>query len=127
AAQRVPPGPQFQPTVAKTAWPPDNAVELLNGEIFIANPSSDHCQISHHQDLHRYIFFRTNKLDSTPAFTQRFLLPPEIGVDQPKQAQVHAISRLRLDDFLLLCACGDKSRLCLPSLFCQARDEAFYK
>src|SRR5205085_11707079 len=59
AAQRVPPGPQFQPTVAKSTRPPDNGVELFKGEIFIANPGSDHCQVCHHRDLQRYIFFRT--------------------------------------------------------------------
>jgi hypothetical protein len=81
-AERVPPGPQFQPTVAKSTRLPDSAVELFKGVIFIANPGCDHCQVCHHSDLHGYIFFRTNKLDSTPAFTQSFLLPPEIGIDQ---------------------------------------------
>ena len=35
-----------------------------------------------------------------PAFAQRFLFPPEIGVDQPKQAPYSAIIRLGFDDFL---------------------------
>jgi len=54
-------------------------------------------------------FFRTNKLDRTSAFTQCFLFSSKIGIDQPKQAQFLAIVKLRFQDFLLLCACSDKS------------------
>ena len=60
-------------------------------------------------DFLHYIFFRMSKLDRMPAFTQRVLFPPEIGVDQPKQAQFPAIIRLGFDDFLVLRACSDKS------------------
>ena len=45
AAQGVPPREQFEPTVAEWAWETDALVQLFEGEIFVANPGGNHCQI----------------------------------------------------------------------------------
>src|SRR5260370_19606310 len=85
APQRVPPREQFQPTIAERAWETDDTVQFFKSEILVADAGCDHCQICHPKDSLRYIFFRTNKFDCTPAFTQRFLFSSEIGVDQPSR------------------------------------------
>ncbi|PYL38402.1 MAG: hypothetical protein DMF34_07070, partial [Verrucomicrobia bacterium] len=63
----------------------------------------------------------------TPAFAQRFLLPPKTGVDQTKHAQRRAIIWLSLDDFLLLRACSSESRPRFAIVFHHASDNAFHE
>ena len=109
AAERIPPREQFQPTIAERARVTDDAFQLFEGEIFVADPRCYHCQICHPTDSLEWIFFHWNKLDCTPAFAQRFFPSPEIGIDQPKQAQFLAVIGLSLHHFLLLRACSDKS------------------
>src|SRR5947208_88124 len=45
AAQRIPERQQFQFAIADPAWAADDNGKLLAGEIFVADPRSDHRQI----------------------------------------------------------------------------------
>src|SRR6516164_8743733 len=109
-AERVPPREQLQPTIAERAWEMNAPVQLSEGEIFVANPGGNHCQMHHQIDSYDWIFFYRKKLDCPPSFAQRVLFVSESGVDQTKRAQCPAVIGLRLDTFHLLCACSGKSR-----------------
>ena len=73
------------------------------------------------------IFFHRKKLNCAAAFAQRFLFSAEAGIDHAQHAPCRAEIWLRLDDFLLLCACSGKSQLRFALVVCHARDEAFDK
>src|SRR5439155_195036 len=94
---------------------------------FVTNPCSYRRQILDHVRAIHCIFFHGEKLDRAPAFAQRFLFPPETGVDQTKHAQRRAVIWLSLDDFLLLRACRSKSRPRFLIVFCHTSNDAFCK
>jgi hypothetical protein len=81
ASQRVPPQEQLQLTIAGRGWETDAPVQLFDGEIFIANPGGDHCQMLYQEDSYEWIFFYRKKLNCTLAFAQRVLFVSEAGVD----------------------------------------------
>ena len=108
AAQRVPPWEQFECAIAERAWEADDALQLFEGGL-CRRPRQRSSPDSSPADFLHYIFLRISEVDRMLAFTQRVLFPPEIGVDQPKQAPYSAIIRLGFDDFRVLRACSDKS------------------
>src|SRR5205814_2729739 len=118
-AQRIPEWEQFQFAIAKVARAADNAGKLFAGEIFVANPRSDHRQILNHGDA--------LKLDRAPAFAQGVVFPPKSGVDQAKHAQCLSVIWLSLDDFLLLRACSSKSRPRFAFVLHHTSDNTFYE
>src|SRR5262249_60577796 len=81
AAKRVPKRNQFQLSITRRAGAADGGRKLFAGEIFVADPCSDHSEILNHPRAIDRIFFRWQQLDRTSAFAQRFLFSPKSGVD----------------------------------------------
>src|SRR5439155_7028757 len=127
AAQRIPKRQQFQFAVTEEARPMNRDRELFVGEIFVANPCSDHRQIFNHALAIEGVFRRRKKLDSAPAFSQCVLFPPKGSIDQTKHAQRWTVVWLGLDDFLLLGARRSESEPRFAFVFSQASDNAFDK
>src|SRR5215831_5924873 len=109
------------------AWETHAPFQLFEGEIFIANPGSDHCQMLYQEDCCEWIVFYRKKLDCTPAFTQRVLFVSETSVDQTKRAHCQAVIGLSLDDFRLLCACYGKGRQRSAIIARHTGDDSLYK
>src|SRR4029453_18531620 len=99
--------------------------KLFAGEIFFTNPRSNDRQILDHEHAIERVFFHWKKLKRAPAFAQRFLLPPESGIDDSEHAPWRSVIWLSLDGFLLLRACTSKSQLRLLLVVSHARDNAF--
>src|SRR6266436_2560038 len=127
AAQRIPPRHQFQFAIADVAGRLDDDGELFAGEIFLSKPRCNHCKVSDEVPADECFFLRRKKLKCATAFAQRFLFPAEASVDHTQHAPSRTKIRLRLHDFLLLCACSDKGQLCSALVVCHAGDEAFDK
>src|SRR6266403_4909985 len=86
ATQRVPEWQQLQFAVGDSARGPEGDGKLFAGEVFVANPGSDHREVFDHGDSVNRILFHRKKLNCAPAFAQRFLLPFERSVDQTQHA-----------------------------------------
>src|SRR5262245_24743300 len=86
----------------------DGNGKLLAGEIFVANPGSDHRQILNHDWTIDCIFLHGKKLDRAPAFLQGFLFSPQTRIDQAEHAHCGAIVWLSFDDFFLVRPCGSE-------------------
>ena len=71
ASQRIPKRQEFQLAIAEVAWVPDCDGKLFEGEIFVANPGSNHRQILDHCDASERILSYRTKLHRTTAFAQR--------------------------------------------------------
>src|SRR6266403_3016932 len=102
----------------------DRSGKLVAGEIFFANPGSNHREIFHHEDAIDWVLFHWKKLKRAPSFVQRFLLPPESGIDYSEHTPRWAVIWLSLDGFLLLHARSSKSQLRLVLVVCHARNNA---
>src|SRR5207249_1260989 len=128
AAQRVPEGHQFQLAIAEVAWFANRDGKLFAGEIFVANPRSNHRQILDHCDAPERVFFYRTTVHRATAFAPGFFLPPESGVDQTKHAQCWTVIWLSLDNFLLVReGSGEDRRLRLGIVLCYTGDNPFHK
>src|SRR4029077_18452937 len=102
----------------------DRRGKLFAGEIFFTNPRSNHRQILHHEDAIDWVLFHWKKLKRAPSFAQRFLLPPESGIDYSEHAPRRTVIWLSLDGFLLFRTRSVKSQLRLVLVVCHARNNA---
>ena len=68
SSQRVPKRQQFQLTIADLSRMAHGFGKLFAGQIFLADPRSDHGIIKNHATAIQRIFFHGKKLDRAPTF-----------------------------------------------------------
>src|SRR5205823_6253693 len=106
AAQWIPVRQQFQLAITESVWQPHGCFELLELQIFFANPRCDDRQVLDDSDAVDGILVHWKQLYSAPSFLKSLLFSPQRGIDQAKGGQRRAVIRLRLHTLLLLSAGG---------------------
>src|SRR5438876_2059705 len=90
-AQRIPPWMQAQLAIGNRAIKRQEFVELLDCEVFFANPGVDDCKISQYfLPGHRILCYR-QKLSGPPSLAQGFFLATEASVNHPDETQTFRI------------------------------------
>src|SRR6266567_5960288 len=84
AANRVPPGQQFQPAVSNSRWKLQRFGELLAGELLIANPGGNDRRIINDVGAIKSIAVDRQKVGSAPDLFHRLLGSAASRVDQGK-------------------------------------------
>src|SRR5947208_13146863 len=82
--------------------------ELLNSQVALASPGTDHGKEIKHLWASVGIFCNRNKLERPPTLAQRLFFSPEPSINQSQEAKSLAVIMPSADRFLLLCTRSGK-------------------
>src|SRR5215471_20367644 len=125
ATQRVPPGQQFQFTIAEPARRTDSNGKLLASQVVVACPCGDQREILNHCWHPDRVLFDRTKLDGATSLAQCFFFASQSSVDQTQHAPRRPEIWLSLNYFLLLGPCGHECDARLVVVFGHAIDKPF--
>src|SRR5205809_3057065 len=108
AAQRVPIGIETELAIGYAEGHFRKGFELLNSQVALASPGTDHGKEIKHLWASVGIFCNRNKLERPPTLAQRLFFSPEPSINQSQEAKSLAVIRPCADRFLLLCTRSGK-------------------
>src|SRR6266516_5089826 len=112
AAQRVPIWIEAKVTVMCTRRDFGESLELLNGQVALAGPRTDHSIRIKYVRAVECILRQGEKVHRPATLAQRLFFSPECSVDQAQDAKSRAIVGPRANRFLLLRTRGTKGGAC---------------